>query len=118
MYITYDEYKKQGGKLDETAFNIYSYEAYKKICVETNNRINSDNPGEAVIKCMVRIIDLISDSELKNENVSSFSHDGLSQTFEKTNREEFENEINNLIYIYLIDEIDEEGTPLLYKGVG
>ena len=38
MFITYEEYTKMGGGLDETAFNLYAYEAERKIFAETHGR--------------------------------------------------------------------------------
>lgn len=118
MYITYNEYKEKGGKLDETAFFTYSYEAYKRISSETFNRIDTDAPGEAVKMCMIRVTDLLSESEISNERVSSEAHDGHSTSYEKATPEEFEKKILSVIHTYLADETAANGVPLLYRGVG
>ena len=117
MYITYSEYKEKGGKLDETAFFTYSYEAYKRISSETFNRIDTEAPGEAVKMCMVRVIDLLSDGEISSGRISSEAHDGHSTSYEKTSLEEYEKKISSLINTYLTDETDSNGVPLLYRGV-
>ena len=115
MYITYEEYKTMGGKLDETAFSIYGYEAEMKIKSATFDRINK--PSDAVKHCMVRITDIISNADITNAKISSFSHDGLSQTFSQLSSEDYKKEVNKIIRTYLINETSDDGTPLMYCGV-
>ena len=115
MYITYEEYKKMGGALDETAFNIYIFEAEQTVRSETHNRVTVAN--ETVKRCIVRIVDLLESAELAKKQISSESHDGFSQSFKVSDATEYSNKINEVIYKYLVHEVDEKGTPLLYRGV-
>ena len=115
MYITYDEYTAKGGKLDLAAFNIYAYEANQKIKEATFNRITT--PSEAVKRCMVRLTDLLADYDNPEKNVSSFSNDGLSQSYYVSNGTERAAKIRLLIKTYLINEKDANGVPLMYCGV-
>ena len=67
--------------------------------------------------CRIKIIDLLSNSEITNERIASESHDGHSTSFEKISVEEYEKKISSLIHTYLIDETNSKGIPLLYRGV-
>ena len=115
MYINHDEYKDMGGLLDETAFKRYSYKAGAKIKAETHDRITK--PTEAVKQCQRELIDLYSKADITQPKVNSFSHDGVSQTIAEPSAEEYLKKIEEIIYEYLIHEYDENGTPLLYRGV-
>ena len=115
MYITYDEYTVRGGKLDVAAFNIYAYEANQKIKEATFDRITT--PSEAVKRCMVRLTDLLADYDNPEKNVSSFSNDGLSQSYYVQNQTERAAKTRLLIKTYLINEKDENGVSLMYCGV-
>ncbi len=115
MYLTYDEYKRFGGALDNAAFDVYGYEAECEIRAHTHGRIT--NPSEAVKRCAARLSDLAAQADIKPEKVSSFSHDGLSQTFAAPTAAEFSQKAEDIIYKYLGSECAEDGTPLLYLGV-
>ena len=115
MYLTFDEYKQLGGSLDEAAFNKYAYAAKAKIDYETHGRITV--PSEAVKQCMIRLIEIFEKSDVTKDGVASFSHDGLSQTFTKPTAEEFDGSASKVIKEYLAYETDENGVPLLYRGV-
>lgn len=115
MYIDYKEYLKFGGVHNETAFNKYSYEAKAKINAETHGRIKE--PSEAVKRCMVRLIDICAKSDIVNDNVSSWSNDGVSKSYKDVAPEQYETKIKGIIKDYLANETDDEGIPLLYLGV-
>ena len=115
MYITYDEYKNMGGSLDETAFYKYVYKAGAKIKAETHGRITT--PGEAVKQCQKELINLYSKADITQPRVSSFSHDGLSQNIAVPTAEEYLDKIEETVYDYLGHEYDDNGIPLLYRGV-
>jgi hypothetical protein len=116
MYITYEEYKNFGGELSDTAFNKFSYQAEQKIKTETYNRIGV--ASEAVKRCMVRLIDIFNSADVTaGDKVSSFSHDGLSQSFVTHSSTDYAKEIDEVIKMYLSCEYAEDGTPLLYRGI-
>lgn len=106
MYLTYDEYVKMGGGLEQSAFNIYEFEAAKKIEAATFGRIKE--PSEAVKRCTFRLTELAAESA----EAGSFSHDGLSVTI---NKDELDKKADEIIYNYLINET-ADGVPLLYRG--
>lgn len=116
MYLTYAEYIKYGGTLDEFAFNKYSYQAEMKVKADTHNRIVAAN--EAVKRCVARLTDIFAESDVTaSDKISSFSHDGLSQTFAARSSSDYQSEAGDIVYTYLIHEYAEDGTPLLYRGV-
>ena len=116
MYITYEEYKKFGGELSETAFNKFSYQAEMKIKTETHNRIGV--ASEAVKRCLVRLIDIYQSADITaDDKISSFSHDGLSQSFVTHSSSDYEKEVNEIVKTYLSHAYAEDGTPLLYRGI-
>ena len=115
MYLTYEEYKDMGGSLDESQFNRYAVEASYKIREATFGRIKK--PSDAVKDCMMRLVDLCKESDPSTERVSSFSHDGLNQTFQRSTQDEVKRKTREIIRSYLINEVAEDGTPLMYCGV-
>ena len=117
MYLNYDEYKQMGGTLDEAAFINYGFEANQQIMTATHNRISE--PSAAVKNCMFKLIGLLSksDENLQKGQISSFAHDGLSQNFALPTAADFSKAVHNVIYTYLIHEVDENNVPLLYAGV-
>lgn len=116
QYLTYEEYKALGGELTETAFNKYAYQAEMRIKTDTHNRITV--PSEAVKRCTARLTDILSKADTTNQGtVSSFAHDGLSQSYAVKTSEDYEKEMEEIIYTYLIHETAENGTALLYRGV-
>lgn len=115
MFITYEEYKKYGGKTDETAFEIYCYEASKKIDASTFGRIKTVT--EPVKRCTARLVDLIAKADVLNDNVTSWSNDGISKSFKDVSKDEYKEKIQSVIFEYLSNETDNNGTPLLYLGV-
>lgn len=115
MYLTFDEYKQFGGSLDEAAFNKYVYDAQAKIEFETHGRISE--PTEAVKRCVTRLTDIFAKSDVSKDGVASFSHDGLSQTFVTSTPAELASAAVGIIKEYLAYETDENGVPLLYRGV-
>lgn len=104
-----------GGTLNETAFGIYGFEASQKIKEATFNRITE--PSEAVKQCMFRLIAFAEKSDIGISRAASFSHDGLSQTFNIPNQAEYTKKTREIIRSYLINEKSAEGTPLMYCGV-
>ena len=115
MYITYKEYKDMGGTLNESAFELYAMEATQKIREATFDRITT--PSDVVKKCAYRLIDVLHKADPAAGNVTSFNHDGMSQSIQYGSPEELRRKARELIRSYLINEVAEDGTPLMYCGV-
>ena len=117
MALTYEEYKEYGGGLDETAFKVYSYEAEKKVDAETHGRFKTATEKEPVKRCISRLVDIMEKSDVTKNKVTSWNNDGVSKSIKEVSDEEYSKKINDVIYDYLANEVDESGTPLLYLGV-
>ena len=115
MYITYKEYTAMGGTLNETAFNIYAFEATQKIREATFDRIT--NPNDVVKQCTFRLIDVLEKADPAAGKVNSFNHDGMSQSLQYGSSDELKRKARELIRSYLINEVADDGTPLMYCGV-
>lgn len=113
MLLTYNEYKELGGGLDNTAFNIYSFEAEARVKAETHGRINE---SEAVKRCIVRVCEIMSQADVSSKKITSWSNDGVSESIKEVSAEEYEAKIMSIIRSYLLNEVDDDGVPLLYLG--
>lgn len=115
MFLSFEQYKSLGGTLDSAAFCIYGYEAEQRVNAQTHGRIK--DCSEPVARCIVRVTDIIAKSDITNDKTTSFSNDGVSQSFANVSADDYEKKINDIIRDYLSCELDEDGTPLLYSGV-
>lgn len=143
MYLTYDEYQEYGGTLDETAFEMYEFEAASKIDYYTFNRLKkgdgysgqSDEVKEAVTRCEYRLIVLMQarDSVMATSGesaggdtvsvagVASQSNDGVSISYNVLSASEagkkVDSEIDGVIRQYLGSCRNSLGQRLLYRGI-
>lgn len=125
MYIDFPYYKSNGGKADMTdaAFIRNEFRARKLVDRLTQNRVKDmAEPPEAVKRLMVELVSLESaqGAEItENQPVTSFSNDGYSETYADPLTVERVKQIEcDLISEYLSGETDQNGTPLLWLGVG
>ena len=125
MYIDLNYYRNNGGKTDVTdaAFPQIEFRARKIVDRLTQNRVkNMQAVPEAVKRLMVELVTLEENqgAELaEKQAVKSFSNDGYSETYADPLTGEQVKEVEcNLIFEYLSGETDDEGTPLLWLGVG
>lgn len=79
MYITFEEYEALGGKCDQATFPTLEMQARYKLDYWTQDRITE--PDERVRLCMKLIIDTFFEKENGEEDVASFSNDGISVSF-------------------------------------
>lgn len=122
MILSYDEYcrlyfERISIVNTEDQFKAYIVDAEAKLKAATYGRINENNVSDAVKKCLAKLVNLYAKADIMNDNVSSYSNDGVSKSFVTISREDYEKEINATIRTYLANEVDSEGTPLLYLGV-
>lgn len=125
MYIDLTYYLQNGGKADMTdaAFSRSEFRARKLVDKFTQGRVkNMATVPEAVMRLMVELIalEVTQGAEIaENQVVTSFSNDGYSETYADPLTTERVKEIEvGLIFEYLSEETDDDGTPLLYLGVG
>lgn len=123
-YLTFNEYEDMGGKLEEEEFDLYEFQARKQIDTWTDCRVQRMTAvPEAVKKCMMLIIRYKSgfgvDAQAGNQVLASFNTDGYSESYgsvsDRTSAAEASlyKSVRSLLY----GETDDEGTPLLYRGV-
>lgn len=123
-YLTYDEYVNLGGALPASAFTLLEFKARKRIDYLTASRVQDMAVvPDAVKLCMLSIMELDSaagaEAQAKNPVVTSFNTDGYSESYGKAmGVEDVEKSIIGVIKTGLYGELDDHGTPLLYRGVG
>lgn len=124
MYITYAEYQAMGGTLDETAFTRFANRACALIDSETKNRVAAMAvvPDKVKYLCFELIEYSNNAATVAKSNVASRSQtagsvsESESYVTAKTANEQ-SNEMCDLVSDYLSGVKDDNGTPLLYKGV-
>ena len=109
QYLTFEEYKKMGGTLDQTPFNLLEYEARKKIDEQTFGRLIKLEQQKTEVKmCIWDLINLqfsINNGVDISGNVVNYNEQQIA-SFER-----------QAIKRNLIDCQLEDGTPYLYRGV-
>lgn len=123
MYLNYEEYAALNGSASKAEFPILEFKMRKVLDYLTDSRIQKmAKVPEAVKMCMVSMIDIESnvgvDAQVKNPQVSSFSTDGYTESYAKPMdaAEASQAEID-VIKAMLWGETDDEGMPLLYRGL-
>ena len=135
MYLTFAEYQEMGGKLDETTFNDYGFEAQCKIDYYTFNRLKNETViPENVKRLMYRLISLIDqiqkasivdgisgDSSTTQAGIASQSNDGVSISYNTLSAHDaldsLQTEIPKLVQQYLSGLTNSLGRKLLYRGL-
>ena len=122
QYLTYEEYQRLGGNLDQTPFNLLEYNARKKIDERTFGRlIDKGQEYQEVKLCIYNMITTLNSYSLydtQNKAVSSESTDGYSVSYgtpTKTIIETKNSELEDNIDVYLANLI-VDGIPILYRG--
>ena len=121
IYLTYTEYKEIGGTLEETAFNRNIDRACGIIDNATHNRIEcmADVPQRAKALCR-DLVEYLANDFGSSKQVSNHSQSAggvsESESFVIRSIEERAGEIDDMVKDYLLNEVDKNGTPLLYRG--
>lgn len=125
MYIDDLFYAANSGKadMDSAAFSRAEFRARKIVDRFTMGRVKAMREvPEAVKMLMVELITLEATQGAdvaENQAITSFSNDGYSETYaDPLTMERVKQLEENLILEYLDGEIDDNGVPLLYLGVG
>ena len=121
IYLTYDEYVGIGGTLDLTAFNRNIDRACGIIDNATHNRIEymAEVPQRAKALCR-DLVEYLANDFGSSKQVSNHSQSAggvsESESFVIRSTEERAGEIGDMVKDYLLNEVDDNGTPLLYMG--
>ena len=124
MYLLYSEYVAYGGNLSEAAFNRLEFKARKAIDQKTFGRLKNEAViSEPVKRLMFELVNTIRNLDTEGIDyqplIASESNDGYSISFYSGSIMTIEQKqkiISNMIDEYLADEVDSNGTPLLYCG--
>lgn len=124
MYLTYEEYVSYGGTLAEADFTLAEFRARKRIDWLTDSRVEAmEEVPEAVKLAMASVIKadaaVGADAQADAPLVASFSTDGYSESYgsaaERTAT--LEKQLNAEIRRLLYGVKDDNGVPLLYRGL-
>lgn len=124
MYLSYTEYQDYGGTLPETDFTLFEFRARKRIDYWTDCRVqNMESVPESVKLCMMQLINYDtkygSDAQVNNPVVASFNTDGYSESYGSASDQAaaaaaaMAGSIRSMLY----GEMDDNGVPLLYRGL-
>ena len=120
-YLTYEEYSNMGGVLDLTAFSRNIDRACGIIDNATHNRIEcmAEVPQRAKALCR-DLVEYFAENFGSSRQISNHSQSAggvsESESFVIRSIEERAGEIDDMVKDYLLNEVDDNGTPLLYRG--
>ena len=123
-YLTYEEYEAYGGTLTEQEFPVAELKARKQIDYLTDSRVAA--MAEVPVAVKLSMMALIkhdskygAEAQADSPMLASFSNDGYSESYggiseqAETARKSVGNEVRHLLY----GETDDNGVPLLYRGL-
>ena len=121
IYLTYQEYLNIGGICDLTAFNRFSDRAFSIIDDATHNRIECMEEVPQRAKALCRdLVEYLARNDTTEIAVTSRSQSAggvsESESYATKTADDVYGDIQNMIYDYLLNVADDNGTPLLYRG--
>lgn len=121
IYLTYTEYKEIGGTLEETAFIRNIDRACGIVDNATHNRIECMKKVPQKAKALCRdLVEYLANDFGSSKQISNHSQSAggvsESESFVIRSIEERAGEIDDMVKDYLLNEVDDKGTPLLYRG--
>lgn len=124
MYLTYEEYRAYGGTMAEADFTVAEFRARKLVDALTDNRVARMGRVPLSVKlAMVTIIRIDgvvgADARAEAPLAASFSTDGYSESYGSPAEQtaSLREELHAGIRQMLGGEWDDEGVPLLYRGM-
>nr|DAH76844.1 MAG TPA: Head Tail Connector Protein [Bacteriophage sp.] len=121
-YLEYQEYLDLGGVCDETAFKRNIDRACSVIDGYTYNRIEKmlEIPQKAKVLCRDLVEYFATNANINEKGVASWSQSAgavsESVSYDTKATEDIEKDIRGIIFDYLWYVLDDNGTPILYKG--
>ena len=124
-YLTWAEYQAYGGSaVTEAAFPTAEFKARKRIDYLTDCRVQDmATVPDAVKLCMTSIINAGAsagaDAIASSPIVASFKTDGYSESYGTADEQQtaINKALNEEIKSMLYGVLDDNGTPLLYRGL-
>lgn len=123
VYLTFEEYTEFGGTLPQASFTLLEFKCRKRIDYLTDSRVQGMAAvPEAVKLCMMSLIAMENaagaEAQATNPVVTSFNTDGYSETYDKMmSAADAAQSMNAAIRSCLYGEKDDNGVPLLFRGV-
>ena len=120
MYLTYSEYVGMGGTQPKSVFERFNTRAQALISRATHRRVETEQPVRPSVRYAA--FDIVSamisdaDSGADTHEVASVSNDGVSVTYAVSGKGPSVR-YSRILRDYLSDEVDVNGTPLMYMGV-
>lgn len=122
-YLEYAEYTKYGGTASEAEFTTLEFRARKRIDRLTASRVQNMSSVPTDVKlCMMSLIEVDRkvgvEAQATNPVITSFNTDGYSETYGKAlSVTDAEKSMSATIKTMLWGVKDDNGVPLLYRGV-
>ena len=121
QYLTYEEYTEIGGTLDLTAFKRNIDRACGFIDLHTQSRLQTVLEVSQRAKACVRdLVEYLANNVSGAKAVTSKSQSAggvsESESYATKTADDVYGDIQNMIYDYLLNVTDDNGTPLLYRG--
>ena len=132
MYLTYDDYMRMEGTLDETTFTNYEFQAEAQVNFATFGRLKGDKViPEEVKRLMKYLVDLMGKkaaafslgkgSDATPTYITSQSNDGVSTSYNGLAPSDLielcKADFLSAIRSYLEGVTNEAGRKLLYRGL-
>ena len=124
MYLTYEEYLTRGGTMDAADFSAAEFRARKRVDWLTACRVAvMETVPEAVKAAMMTIIKadgvVGADAQAEAPLVAAFNTDGYSENYGSAADQtaNAERQLNAELRRLLYGEKDDNGVPLLYRGL-
>ena len=124
QYLTYQEYLGYGGTMSETDFTLAEFKARSRIDWMTLARVQYMGTVPEEVKLAMMVIMKVdskysSDSQTNSAIVSSFSTDGYSESYGGVSEQaaNAEKQVNREVQRMLFGVLDDNGVPLIYKGL-
>ena len=121
QYLDYQEYVSIGGICDATVFNRNIDRACGIIDNATHNRIEcmAEVPQRAKALCR-DLVEYLARNDTTEIAVTSRSQSAggvsESESYATQTADDVYSDMQNIIYDYLLNVTDDNGTPLLYRG--
>ena len=121
IYLTYEQYKEIGGALDLTAFKRHIDRACGFVDLHTQSRLQSVLEVSQRAKACVRdLVEYLASNMTSGKTVTSKSQSAggvsESESYATKTADDVYGDIQNMVYDYLLNVTDDNGTPLLYRG--
>ena len=124
QYLTYEEYGEYGGTMTQGEFTLAEYKAQSRIDYLTDCRVQAMAEVPEAVKLAIMAIMKVDavygvDAQTANPIVASFSTDGYSESYGSAGEQSIaaNKALNNEIDRMLYGVKDDNGVPLLYRGL-